>query len=333
VPHPRDIRKPPRHTEEQRQWVLDRIRAVAVRLGVPVESLTRDTFLEQERDNRVGCRRIDIRDHGGWSSVRSALFDEIEIDLSDLDVKGERLLVIPDVHAHPGVDNARLTWAGRWIATEQPEHVVCLGDFWDMPSLSSYDKGKRSAENRRARLDIEAGVSAMDSLVEPWKGWQPKSMTFIVGNHEERLDRIGHDEPALEGVLGVESLGIERWGWDVVPFKETASVCGFTVSHFLPSGVMGRPIGGMNPAATILRLHHESAIVGHLHTYDFKTLCTASGQRLMAIVAGCLTHPEDYAGWNRNTHRMWCRCLTMISNLEDGFGDLRQIGLTELASA
>ena len=59
-------------------------------------------------------------------------------------MKGKRnLLVIPDCHAAPEYDNDRFTALGNFIVDEQPNIIVCLGDFGDMPSLSSYDKGTK----------------------------------------------------------------------------------------------------------------------------------------------------------------------------------------------
>ena len=58
-------------------------------------------------------------------------------------------LVIPDVQAKPGVPLEHLDWLGQYIVAKKPDVVVCLGDFADMESLSSYDVGKRSYEGRR----------------------------------------------------------------------------------------------------------------------------------------------------------------------------------------
>ena len=53
------------------------------------------------------------------------------------------LLIIPDAHAAPGYDNERFTAVGQYLMRERPEHVVCLGDWADLPSLSSYDRGTK----------------------------------------------------------------------------------------------------------------------------------------------------------------------------------------------
>lgn len=243
----------------------------------------------------------------------------------------ERLLIIPDAHAHPDYDNLRFDHIGAYINRRQPEHILCLGDFWCMPSLSSYDRGKRSAENKRAQRDIDAGRDAMDRVCN--FGYSPKSMTFTMGNHEERLDRIGQDHPELSGIVGTESLKVADWGWTVAPFKVPVEVCGFSACHYFVSGVMGRPIGGKNSAGRILGEEHCSTISAHSHVYDTKISKTTSGRRPLSIVAGCITHPNDMAGWSTPQARMWRRCLTVVHNVKAGFGDVEQIGLDRLASA
>src|ERR1700676_4373214 len=71
------------------------------------------------------------------------------------------LLVIGDVHTNPDYPNTRLEWLGKKIIESQFDIIVQVGDFADMGSLSSYDKGKRTNEGKRIRNDI---ASAHDGL-------------------------------------------------------------------------------------------------------------------------------------------------------------------------
>ena len=51
-----------------------------------------------------------------------------------------KIFVIPDVQAHSGTDITHLIAAGKYAVEKKPDVIVCLGDFADMPSLSSYEK-------------------------------------------------------------------------------------------------------------------------------------------------------------------------------------------------
>src|SRR5512135_2199363 len=78
-----------------------------------------------------------------------------------------RHFVIPDTQCKPGVPLDHLTWAGNYCAEKQPDVIIHIGDHWDMPSLSSYDVGKKEFEGRRYVDDIEAGLRGMELFLDP----------------------------------------------------------------------------------------------------------------------------------------------------------------------
>ena len=104
-----------------------------------------------------------------------------------------RVLVIPDVQITPDSGMAHVAWLAKYIVDKQPETIVCLGDWYDLPSLCSYDKGTKRAEGRRIIADIEAGNAAMDVLLAPLRMLQRRQlknkkkvykprMVFTLGN-------------------------------------------------------------------------------------------------------------------------------------------------------
>src|SRR3990167_10005004 len=124
-------------------------------------------------------------------------------------------LVLPDCQVKPGGDFTYLKKIGTYIVEKKPDTIVCIGDFADMESLSTYDIGKRAFEGRRYKADIEASHAAMDALLEPmWtynerakrnkeKQYKPR-MVLTTGNHENRINRAVNDDPKLDGVLSTE---------------------------------------------------------------------------------------------------------------------------------
>ena len=76
-------------------------------------------------------------------------------------------LIIPDTQVKEGIDFEYLTRIGQYIVDVKPDVVIHLGDFADMPSLSSYDVGKKSFEGRRYTKDIDAANKAMQCLLDP----------------------------------------------------------------------------------------------------------------------------------------------------------------------
>ena len=58
-------------------------------------------------------------------------------------------MIIPDTQVKPGSSFEHLKWAGQYAVEKKPDVIVHIGDHWDMPSLSSWDVGKKSFEGRR----------------------------------------------------------------------------------------------------------------------------------------------------------------------------------------
>lgn len=206
-------------------------------------------------------------------------------------MKLRRHLVIPDVQVRPGVDTSHLSWIGNYIAEKRPEVIVQIGDFADMPSLSTYDVGKASAEGKRYAKDIAASRQAMERLTKPFKdikGYRPR-MVLTLGNHEARIDREAEQNPKLKGAISVDDLEYERFGWSVVPFLKPIKIDGVSYAHYFVTGVMGRPVSS---AAALLRERHASATMGHVQKVDIAIHARTQQTGLMCGI--CYLHPEPY---------------------------------------
>ena len=58
--------------------------------------------------------------------------------------------MIPDTQVKPGVNTDHLEWAGHYAVKMKPDVIVHIGDHWDMPSLSSYDKKRQPPDGGQA---------------------------------------------------------------------------------------------------------------------------------------------------------------------------------------
>lgn len=243
----------------------------------------------------------------------------------------KRVLILPDAHAHPEYDNERFSKLGRFIQREKPDEVWCLGDFADMPSLSSHDRGKISFEGRRYKLDVECVIDAQKRL---WGKKKRPHRIMVRGNHDCDNGRHGKfvaDNPEMKGVVSVADLKYDDH-WDVVyPFKTVAVLDGFAVSHYFVSGVQGRPIGGENLAKTLLKKNLMSSICGHTHIYDEAMLTDASGVKRIGLCAGNFSHPDAVEGWNRDTVNKWWYGVVMLRGVANGTcTGIDRIGMGEL---
>lgn len=244
--------------------------------------------------------------------------------------------VIPDVQVKPEHDTRYLTAIGRYIVDKQPEVVICIGDFADMPSLSSYDIGTKSFEGRRYRADVESVQAAMDNLLSPIKEYNDNArrnhkeryrprLVLTLGNHEHRITKATNQDPKLDGVLQLSDLKYEEFGWEVHPFLDVVVIDGIAYSHYFTSGVLGRPC---TTAAAQLARKHMSCIAGHQQGLQVHMAQRADGKRLTSIIAGsCYKHDEDYMGPQGNKH--WRGCM-MLHEVNDGEFDLMPLSIDYL---
>jgi hypothetical protein len=259
--------------------------AVAKRLGLDHSSVSK-------RINRLGLRGVPT----GTAT------------------RGRRYVVIPDTQVKPKIDLAYLRWIGEYIEDQQPDVVVCLGDFADMESLSSYDKGKRSFEGRRYKADIAAAREGMRVMMEPIK-CNPE-LHLVLGNHENRIARAANDSPEFDGLLSVEDLGYESFGWKVYPFLHPVTLDGIVFCHYIVSGVMGRPITTAN---ALLSKGHQTTIVGHQQGRQVAYARRSDGTMLTGIIAGsAYLHEEEYLGHQANIH--W-RGVIVLNEVSGGTFD------------
>lgn len=238
------------------------------------------------------------------------------------------ILIVPDAHARKNVSNRRFTWLGKAIVDLKPDVLLCLGDWFDMPSLSSYDgsmltgakRQKLSFEGRRYTDDVGAGVEALDRLQQEFNKAakaRPRRM-FLVGNHEDRVSRAFNNVPELAGVLSEKDFQLDSYGWETYPFLEPAEVGGFVAQHYFVSGLLGRPIGGESHARSLLMRTHESSIQGHTHLWDFHQHTTPRGIRKQAFVCGWFGDPTQKESYAAPSQHMWCGGVTLLQGVEKG---------------
>ena len=241
-------------------------------------------------------------------------------------------IFIPDTQVKPGVDMTYLSAIGEYIAFKKPDVIVHIGDHADMPSLSSYDKGKAAAEGRRYHKDIDAAIEGMDLLVSPIKSaiqkdkkWKPR-MVFTEGNHEFRISRLSEDNPLLHGKVSLADLQYQKFGWEVHDFLKPVEIDGIMYCHFFANPFSGKPYGGS--AANILSKVGKSFSQGHKQTFDVTQRYLPTGERQIGLVAGA-AYPwdESYKGYQGNKH---FRGLVVKHRVENGSYDLMQVSLDYL---
>ena len=243
-------------------------------------------------------------------------------------------LVIPDTQAKPGVPTDHLRWIGQYVVDRRPDVVVHLGDHWDMPSLSSYDRGKKEMEGRRYLADVAAGNEAWAILNAPIdahnakrkadkkKRYKPRKV-LLRGNHEHRIIRATSEDSRLDGTIGYHDL--ESPGWEVHDFLEPVDIDGVVYCHYFQNRGTGRPLGGM--AQSRLKQLGHMFIQGHQQVLEVATRFVLDRQQWGIVAGACYLHDEDYLGYQGNHH--W-RGVVVLHQVEDGSFDPMFVSLDYL---
>lgn len=243
-------------------------------------------------------------------------------------------LVLPDPHAHPNHDNKRADLVGQLILDLKPDVVVNLGDLYDMPSMSSYDIGKKSFHGRSYRKDLDAGLDFDERMWAPIRKAKKRKpfAVFIEGNHEVRMKKALDLSPELEGTIGFKDFGLERNYDEIVEYD--GGTPGFTVvdgisySHFFTSGIKGLPISGEHHAASLISKQFVSCTVGHSHLADFAMKSRPDGSKIMGLVGGVF---QDYrSDWAGASNDLWWRGLVIKRGVENGMYSPQFVSIKEL---
>lgn len=234
---------------------------------------------------------------------------------------GLNILVIPDYHAIPGVDNKRATVAGRHAASPYWDVIVVLGDWWDYPSLCFWSN-KSDLEGTRLSEDYKVGRHAFDLFLKEIRARKKKMprIIFLEGNHEKRVYDIAKGRPELTSVADDYHPReyLEKQGVEFYPYQEVVEVAGFHFTHAFPSGIMGQPQAGLHIGHMLIQKQKMSCVQGHNHIYDAKVARDGTGKPTRGITAGCFIHPTHKEGWNKNVRHLYDLGLLELHNAADG---------------
>lgn len=240
-------------------------------------------------------------------------------------------LVISDPQRKPEQTHEDMTALGNLVVERKPDVIVCVGDWWDMPSLSSYDEGSIHMEGQRYALDIEAGNEAMDEFLDPIKfynkGRKKKytpRMVFLIGNHEQRIERFIAKNPKLEDQISYDDLYLDDW--EVYDFLKPVFIDGVWYSHYFQNNQSGKPLGGS--IVNKLNKLKFSFTQGHTQTFQHHKEYLANGIILNGLVSGSFYgHKERYLGHQGNHH--W-RGVIYKHDVKHGDYDLETISIQRL---
>jgi len=256
---------------------------------------------------------------------------------------GKTHLIIPDQHAHPDHNNDRADWMGQLIKDIKPDLVVNIGDAIDLPSLSSFDKGKAQFHGNNYGRDIDSHLDFQERLWAPIRHTRKKLpyRVFMEGNHEFRIKKVLEMESQLDAKnskygISFRDLDLNSYYNEVHEYEGStpavAQFDGVSYAHFFVSGVMGKPIGGVHHANTLINKMHTSCTCGHSHLLGYAVQSDAQGNKLMGCVTG--VGQDYYSNWAGEVNRLWDHTGGIIKReVENGVYDLQVVSMKALREA
>lgn len=254
--------------------------------------------------------------------------------------QGRDHLVIPDDHALPGDNFRRFEWLSELIMERQPEVIVKIGDSWDLPSLCSYDKGKKShIVKKNLKEDMEVGHKSEEILFGPIvkynntrARWKKKKYNPLIvkciGNHEFRLARMLEYDPQWEGFVSMDDFRTRQDVQEhVIDYLDFDVVDGVGYSHFFVSGVQGRPASS---ARAMISKKGMSCTMGHVHTLDYAVMKKPTGEIIRGVFCGSF-HDRDHKSFaGAQVDNVWWNGVIYKHNVINGDYDVEEVSVERL---
>ena len=211
-------------------------------------------------------------------------------------------LVIGDAHVDAKQASTkrglrRFEHLNQYILDTMPNRIVIIGDFVTLDSLSAWDRDKRKKmELRRYFKDIEAGNKALDLMLANVP--RDIELVYIMGNHEDRLDRYLDKDPTFDGAVDlVTDLDLVGRGFTrIIDYKKYYTHKGVGFTH-VPIMENGKGVSGKYATSRALDCTDFSVVFGHTHKLDTACVHRHGAKHLQqALNVGCFfEHIDEYA--------------------------------------
>lgn len=251
------------------------------------------------------------------------------------------IIVIPDTQVIPNCPLEHIFALGNYLEKHKPTDIVVLGDWFDMHSLASYDIGKKAGEGLKYQDDIDCGICALDVLfssinvnnllrkLNKKKIYKPNKY-FLIGNHEQRIQRHVNTYPYLDGKLSYKDFNLSLFGFKVFDFLDILDIEGIKFSHyFLNPDSVSRKLFTSSIDTQVKNLGF-SCISGHLPGLQIsQPRYTADNRILRGIQAGSF-YLHDFPYQNPPQGNNYWRGALHLHDVEDGNFRLEELEINWL---
>jgi hypothetical protein len=240
----------------------------------------------------------------------------------------QRAVILPDVQI-PYQDEDAVSVALQIVAATDPDIVLWLGDFLDLPEQGKYRQEPRFAQSTQGAIDYGHALLAKTAAAAP-----RAKQVLLAGNHEARLTNYLLDNAAA--AFGIRRANVpEEWPVMSVPYLLRLDELGVEYVDGYPAGeywindnlraIHGTAIGNASRTAAQIVSEQErvSTLFGHTHKAALaqKTRSVFGGVKTtLAASPGCLCRIDGVVPGMKSAIDSAGRVVRSVQDWQQGVG-------------
>jgi len=233
----------------------------------------------------VGCGEKTVYKYAGSFASRC----EKKSSMNDKLYEIQKTVLLPDIH-YPHIDPKVMESVNQFIFEYEPHELVYMGDQMSLDCISGWNKRKPLLkEGQRLVNDYETFDRDILRVHETLTADDTRR-TFLIGNHEERVNWYIQEHPELEQLIDIDrNLNLTERGYNIIPFNQIYKLGKLSVIHGY--------YWNKYHAAKTLESFEGNVVYAHVHNPQIYSKVSPVDRRgyHMAACLGCLCNIKpDY---------------------------------------
>lgn len=270
--------------------------------------------VQQANPTKITPAKQGVKKNDGWKTA---------VILPDPQI-GYRMF--PDGTLDPFHDELAMQVALKIIRATNPDRIVNLGDFLDLPNFGTYEKEPAFAFTTQQTVDRGHAFLAEQRAAAP-----NAHIELIEGNHDRRIQKMILANAQV--AFGIKRANMpESWPVMSVPFLLRLEELGVDYIEGYPAGITWindnlaaihgfKVRSGGSTAAAVVDDERVSLIHGHIHRIEeqHKTRRTKDGPKFsLAASPGCLCRVDGAVPSAKSSTDSFGRPVNAVENWQQG---------------
>lgn len=216
--------------------------------------LGKDTLLTNEEIAKLlSCSARTVNKYAGSYIQRCKAKSNQDCDPLEL----QKAILLPDIH-YPHYDRKVMESIEEFMIDYKPDEIVYMGDQMSLDCISGWNKRKPLLkEGQRLLKEYE---NFNEEILEVHEAITSDDVrrTFMIGNHEQRVEWYVQAYPELDGIVDIDrNLKLTERGYKVIPFNGVYKLGKLSVIHGF--------YWNKYHAAKTLEAFEGNVVYGHVH--------------------------------------------------------------------